>query len=204
MTMTILLIRHGETPLNAARVVQPADTPLSARGVDQALALARRLVDLRVTAILSSDLPRALQTAQTIAAATDVGIDTSTELHERNFGDWRGLAHDALPGIGLRTTDAPPGGESVADFEARVARAFALIVQRAAARPGVLAVVSHGLVIRAMLARHIGLPSGTTAPDHIGNTALNVFDARAPHLASLVNCTRHLDDAIRDESRALS
>ena len=41
--MTILLIRHGETALNAARIVQPADTPLSERGIAQARALARRL-----------------------------------------------------------------------------------------------------------------------------------------------------------------
>jgi len=61
--MSILLIRHGETALNAARVVQPADTPLSERGAAQAAALARRLADFGIAAILSSDLPRAAQTA---------------------------------------------------------------------------------------------------------------------------------------------
>ena len=62
--MAILLVRHGETALNAARVMQPPDTALSARGVAQAQALGRRLA-LRggVGAILSSDLPRALDTA---------------------------------------------------------------------------------------------------------------------------------------------
>ena len=58
--MAILLVRHGETALNAARVMQPADTPLSERGLAQARAVARRLAQRgRVAALLSSDLPRA-------------------------------------------------------------------------------------------------------------------------------------------------
>ena len=63
------LIRHGETPLNAARVLQPADTPLSPRGLAQARALAERMRSLPLAGILSSDMPRALQTAEAIAAA---------------------------------------------------------------------------------------------------------------------------------------
>ena len=60
--MNLLLIRHGETALNVARVLQPADTPLSARGIAQAEALASRLASMNVEAIVSSDLPRALRT----------------------------------------------------------------------------------------------------------------------------------------------
>ena len=61
--MTLLFIRHGETALNAARVLQPAATPLSARGLAQAQAVAERLAAQRLAGVLSSDLPRALQTA---------------------------------------------------------------------------------------------------------------------------------------------
>jgi len=200
----LLLIRHGETPLNVARVLQPADTPLSTRGVEQAQALARRLAPMRVSAIITSDLPRAQHTAELIKAATAAPIDTSELLRERSFGDWRGLAYDTLPENPLLMIDAPPGGESAAAFEARVARAFALVVQRAAALPGALVVVTHGLVIRAMLATHIRLPAGTAPPAHLGNTGLSVFDARPPHAASLVNCTRHLDAATHDDPQALS
>ena len=96
--MSLLLIRHGETALNVARVLQPADTPLSARGVMQAEALARRLATLDVVAIVSSDLPRALCTAEAIAAATGAPIETSALLQERNFGDWRGQPWDAQIG----------------------------------------------------------------------------------------------------------
>ena len=99
---------------------------------------------------------------------------------------------------------APPGGESAAEFDARVARAFMLAVQRAATTPGALAIVTHGLVIRAMLATHIQMPAGIEQPTHLGNTSLNVFDALPPHTASLVNCTRHLDAGTQDDPRALS
>ena len=204
--MPLLLIRHGETPLNVARVLQPADTPLSARGIEQAQALARRLAGMQLAAIVSSDLPRARHTAELIAAASGgMPIEISTLLRERNFGDWRGLAYDTLPVNPLLMADAPPGGESVAVFEARVAQAFALVVQRASRlASGALVVVSHGLVLRAMLGAHIQLPDGITVPAHMGNTCVTVVDARPPHAASLVNCTRHLDPATGDDPQALS
>jgi probable phosphoglycerate mutase len=203
--MTLLLVRHGETPLNVARVLQPADTPLSARGIEQAQALARRLAGMQVAAIVSSDLPRAHHTAELIAAASGVPIEISELLRERNFGDWRGLAYDTLPVNPLLMADAPPGGESVAVFEARVAQAFALVVRRASRlTSGALVVVSHGLVLRAMLGAHIALPDGIAVPAHMGNTCVNVVDARPPHTASLVNCTRHLAPATDDDPRTLS
>ena len=79
--MSLLLVRHGETDLNRARILQPADTPLSALGWVQAQAVARRMVGLLPVAILSSDLPRALQTAQAIALATGLTIQTTALLH---------------------------------------------------------------------------------------------------------------------------
>jgi probable phosphoglycerate mutase len=94
--MSIILVRHGETPLNVARTLQPADTPLSATGLAQAEAVAKRLAGLQLAAIVSSDLPRALSTAQAIAAATGAPISTTTLLHERNFGDLRGQPYDTL------------------------------------------------------------------------------------------------------------
>ena len=202
--MSILLIRHGETALNVARILQPADTPLSARGIEQAQALAQRLAPVGITAILTSDLPRARHTAEIIAAATGAPLETTELLRERNFGDWRGQPYDALPPDRLLMAEAPPGGESGAAFEDRVARAFALVAQRAATTPGELAVVSHGLVVGAMLAAHIRLPAGVAQPAHLGNTGLTVFDSAPPHLASLVNSTDHLGGNDRDNPEALS
>ena len=53
--MAIFVVRHGETPGNAARVVQTPETPLSARGALQAERLARRLADAGIGHILASD-----------------------------------------------------------------------------------------------------------------------------------------------------
>ena len=202
--MTLLLIRHGETALNVARVLQPADTPLNERGVAQAEALAKRLAALGVTAILSSDLPRALATAQAIADATGAPIETSALLHERNFGDLRGRPWASLPVDPLTMTGAPPNGESVKAFEARVGLAFAHLLQRHTALGGTLAVVSHGLVIRALLGRHMSLPGDAAALAHLGNTSLSVVEAQPPHRVSLLDCTRHLDTQAADDPAALS
>ena len=202
--MNLLLIRHGETALNVARVLQPADTPLSERGMAQAGALAQRLAAMQVRTIVSSDLPRARSTAQAIAAATGAAIEFTPLLQERNFGDWRGRPYDGMAIDPLTMAEAPPNGESTAAFEQRVADAFAHVVMRQAALGGVLAVVTHGLVIRALLAAHVRLADGMLQPTHLGNTSLSIVGATQPHLVALLNCTRHLDAAARDNAGALS
>ena len=202
--MNLLLIRHGETALNVARVLQPADTPLSARGIAQAEALGQRLAAMNVRAIVSSDLPRALRTAQAIAAATGATIELAPLLQERNFGDWRGQPYDGMAIDPLTMAEAPPNGESNAAFERRVAAAFAHIVARQTALGGVLAVVTHGLVIRALLASHVRLPDGVPPPTHLGNTSLSIVGAASPQMATLLNCTQHLDATASDDARALS
>jgi len=202
--MRLLLIRHGETALNVARVLQPAATKLSERGIAQAEALARRLATMNVGAILSSDLPRALRTAEAIAAETGAAIETTPLLQERNFGDWRGQSYDALTIDPLTMVDAPPGGESSAAFAQRVAAAFDHIVQRQVALGGVLAVVTHGLVLRELLATHLQLAEQMAPPTQLGNTSLSIAAAQAPYLVDLLNCTRHLETGTRDDAQALS
>ncbi|BDI05377.1 histidine phosphatase family protein [Sphaerotilus microaerophilus] len=204
--MTIFLIRHGETALNAARVLQPPDTPLSPRGLVQAEALARRLAALRPAAVLSSDQPRAARTAEAIASACRLTVQPSELLRERHFGEWRGRAYDDLPADVLRSEAPPPGGESGAAFRARVDAGFVQILQGHAALAGAgpLVVVSHGLVIWDLLARHLDR-AGAPMPTHLGNTSLTVFAAHAPHAVRLLACTRHLEGetAVADDPRAL-
>ena len=209
--MTLLIIRHGETPLNVSRVLQPADTPLSANGLAQAAALAQRLagdVELRPTALVSSDLPRALQTAQAIAAACGLPLITSPLLHERNFGDLRGLPYDTLGFDPLTRDEAPVNGESTAQFSARCAAAFAWVLAQQAALGDPhtrLAVVSHGLVIRHWLQHGtLQLPAGLQAPQRLANTSLTIASAAAPHTVRLVDCTAHLDSGIGEDAKSLS
>jgi len=201
--MSLVIVRHGETALNAARVLQPSDTPLGKRGLQQADAVARRLAGAGIVAILSSDLPRALQTAQAIAAATGAPIETTPLLQERNFGAWRGRPYDSLGFDPLTLAGTPPGGESVETFLARVDAGFALAVQRRAGLAGALAIVTHGLVVRAIIERHLAL-GAFVVPAQVRNTSVTIADATAPHAATLVDCVRHLDDAAAHDTRSLS
>ena len=202
--MAIILVRHGETALNAARVMQPADTPLSPRGQVQAAALAERLAAQRVAAILSSDLPRARLTAEAVAARCALPLRTSALLQERNFGALRGQPYDGLGFDPLVMPDAPPGGESAAEFEQRVLAAFADMLQGHAGLDGDLVVVTHGLLIRTLLATALRLPAASLRDLHLGNTSVSIFDAAPPHELHLLNCTRHLDVAQGDDAHALS
>ena len=90
--MAIYLIRHGETPLNAKRVIQFPDTPLSDRGQAQARALGERLSTAPVGAVVTSDYQRAYMTADAVRKTTDAPMEIETTLRERNFGDLRGQA----------------------------------------------------------------------------------------------------------------
>ena len=203
--MTLLIIRHGETPLNVARVLQPADTPLSVNGLAQAEALAQYLRGAGLAAILSSDLPRALATAQAIGRACGLPVATTPLLHERNFGDLRGQRYDDLDHDPLSAEHAPPGGESRAEFQARCGAAWAEICRHQAAAGGPLAVVTHGLVIRDWLHRGpLLLPEGRLPPERLGNTSLTVADAVAPHRVHRLDDTAHLQGIAPDRAGALS
>jgi broad specificity phosphatase PhoE len=203
--MTLLLIRHGETALNAARVLQPADTPLNARGLRQADAIAARVAALAPAAILASDLPRAWQTARAIGAATGLVPIASSALRERDFGELRGRPYDSLGFDPLALVAAPPGGESAAEFAARVARAFAeaLALHARGAAAGPLAIVTHGLVIEALLTRHACLAPGVVVPRRLENASLSIIASTPPHAVGLVGCTLHLDDTARAATEGL-
>lgn len=204
--MSIWLIRHGETALNAARVLQPADTPLSAHGERQAQALAERLKNEAgsFAAILSSDLPRAAQTAQAIAQRTGHAIEYTALLHERNFGDWRGRPYDSLNTDPLAMEAAPPGGETAAQFAQRCEQAFSHILQTQRTLGTPLVVVTHGLVIRQLLS---ALPAPARVEGELprmGNTSVTVIDCSAPHEVRLLNCVAHLGEGLREEAWSLS
>jgi 2,3-bisphosphoglycerate-dependent phosphoglycerate mutase len=201
--MTILIVRHGETDGNAARVLQRPDVPLNERGMHQADRLAKRLVALGFDRIICSDLLRARMTAEPIAARSGRGIEESPLLQERNFGDLRGMAYAALPEDPFGPNVAPPNGEDWPAFHARVADAFAYIVAKRRKANGRLVVVTHGLVCRALVERHAHLPEGVVAPERFDNASVTVLHEDAPHEVNLINCTRHLAlDIDRDSGPA--
>src|SRR5215471_13201626 len=189
--MTILLVRHGETDGNAARILQRPDVPLNERGMRQAEQLARRLSAHGFVHILCSDFLRARMTAAPIAARSGIAIEESPLLQERNFGDLRGVPYAELTENPLGPDFVPPNGEDWPTFHTRVADAFRFIVSRRRHVNGTLVVVTHGLVCRALVERHALLPEGFGAPVLFDNTSVTVLDENAPHAVSLINCTRH-------------
>jgi broad specificity phosphatase PhoE len=158
----ILLARHGETSWNAIGKLQGhTDIELNDVGRAQAHALAARLADAGLTDIWTSDLARARQTGEIVAAVLGLAAPTvDPELRERHFGVFEGLTRhecetqhpeawrDWVAKIGV-----PPGGEARPAAAARVAQAL----RRIAAREGGPAlVVSHGGVMRLWLVELLG------------------------------------------------
>ncbi len=191
--MSLFLIRHGETALNVSRVLQPPDVELSERGQAQAAALAARLAGCQLSGIVCSDLRRARQTADHLATATGLPITSTELLRERNFGDWRGQAYDRFDFDPVHVAYAPPAGESMQQFLARAAAAFEFVVELQSRIGGRLAVVSHGLVLMAMLERHARADPQRQLPRSLRNTSLSIVDASAPHAIDLLDDISHLD-----------
>ena len=202
--MSIFLIRHGETALNAKRVVQLPDTPLNARGSAQARRLAERFADAGVTHVLSSDLARARETAEHLHARTGGALSFSPLLQERSFGRVRGRAYEEFDFDLFGPDFVPEDGESWEAFHARVDRAWDEIVAAVAAADGHLAVVTHGLVCHSIAARYVRLPADVDPPRHWGNTCVTEIGAAPPWIVGTLNCTAHLDGDAADDPDAVA
>jgi len=200
--MSIIVVRHGETALNAARVVQPANTPLNERGVRQAGLVAPRLGKLEPVHILCSDLERTRMTAEPLERLTGLRVEYSPLLQERNFGDIRGRPYAELGEEIFRDDYAPPNGETWDVFHARIDRAWAMVVKRRAEVAGNLIVVTHGLVCRSLVERHLQRTDGD-GPLRWLNTSVTVADADAPHHVRVLNDTEHLDGEVDHDGAAV-
>lgn len=163
----LFLIRHGETELNAqGRFQGRADSRLNDRGRRQAGALARELRDEPIASLFTSDLVRARETAEIIAAGRDWTPRVSTELRELSFGAWEGLTYFEIQRnypIELSRWEIdpknhpPPGGERLTELDARLALIFDEIRRESNRRT--IAAVTHGGPIRLLICRALGLPA---------------------------------------------
>ena len=194
MTSPILLVRHGETEANAARIVQFPDARLSATGRQQAERLAGRIAECGIAHILCSDMVRALETAAPIAARTGLPVTVEPLLRERDFGDLRGTPYTELRVDPFAIDYAPPNGETLAVFHERVGRAWARVSQLAARVPGSLLVVTHGLVCHALVERVLCLDAGAVVPERWHNTAVTWIDPAPPWKVQRLHCIQHLQD----------
>jgi broad specificity phosphatase PhoE len=164
--LEILILRHGQSEGNeAGRFGGHGPTPLTAFGREQALWVARALADEGgLTAIYTSDLPRAVETAAPIAHATGIAAQRTAALRERSVGVFTGLTFgeaeaqypDAFAALMRREADArPPEGETHGEAAARAVALLDDVLARYAA--GRVLFVSHALTIYLMLLHVLGL-----------------------------------------------
>lgn len=166
MSRQLILWRHGRTQWNAeGRVQGQSDVPLDGIGVQQATDAAGRLATLSPVSITSSDLQRALATAELLGTETGIEVVTDQRLREMNFGVREGLtaaqAWEQFPAEmrAWQTGDdiAMPGGETYQQAGARFAEALREI---AAGIDGddAAVVVAHGAVLRVGTCTFLEIP----------------------------------------------
>jgi broad specificity phosphatase PhoE len=188
----IFLVRHGETVCNAARIVQPADAALSAKGIEQAERVARRLAEEGIGGIRSSDLPRASETARRIAVATGLTVAADEGLRERNYGAVRGTPYASLDVDIFGPDYRPPGGETWAAFHDRVDSAWSRAVDAAAQMDRPLVVVTHGLVCYSVLSQGLVAAPGWRPTMHFANASVTIIDGPPAWRARVIDSTAHL------------
>lgn len=144
-------LRHGETQSNADDTVAGSlDVALTSKGLEQAQEAAAALRGKNITAIYSSELRRARDTAHCVANSLSLPVIEIAELAERNWGELEGKPR------ALRRADVTPaGGETPDIFRNRILRGLARIDAR-----GLPLVVAHSGVF-GVLCRLLGIPESS-------------------------------------------
>ena len=166
MANTIILWRHGQTDWNVANKFQGhTDIPLNAVGEYQVKHAARLVVDMKPTAIISSDLSRAHNTAKALAELNGLPIHIDPRLRETNCGKWEGLTGEEIRAVDHENLkqwslggDNPAGGTG--DRRSEVgARAKAAIEDFLAGKDNeTLIVATHGGTARTVIGMYLELP----------------------------------------------
>lgn len=179
----VIIVRHGQTHWNIAGIRQGhLDSPLTETGIAQAQALARRLAQERFSALFSSDLGRAVQTARMISDVTGHEIHTDARLRERNLGIFQGLNGEEIKAkypdeYRLHRSVGPdyviPGGESVRQ---QVERNVAFLNNVAQKHTGeTLVIVTHGGVLSGFFRHALAISLEAPRRFEFMNASVNVF-----------------------------
>lgn len=190
--LTVHVIRHGETEWNRQGRLQGAeDSPLTARGVDQAIATGQRLKNVHFDLAFSSPLPRAQRTAQLLLAelASPPQLRIDERLCERRFGGWEGKTWSEIQAefadeLRLSQEDASyamPGGESRQETLARATAFFDELAATSFVRrfesPSVL-LVSHSGTVTSFIKHVLGLNQAQRRSFEVRNLAINIVERK--------------------------
>ena len=179
----IVLIRHGQTESNLAGKVQgQTDTPLTGLGVYQAQRAGQRFQKGGINHLYSSDLGRAVATAEIISHYTGLSVQRDSRFKEIHFGvaegsTWREMV-ETHPQVAQRWRDHQsdaryPEGESRAEAIERVQQGFRELHE---CHPGdSVGIVTHGGILAAVFAWALGIPDGIRPRCQIQNASVNVI-----------------------------
>lgn len=203
--MRLQLIRHAHTQWNELGKAQGrTDIPLSETGHEQAKSLARALRNDKFDSVYTSPLRRSVQTAEYISRASGSELVFEDALTEIQFGEWEGLSFEHIgkkyQEIYAIWRDTPfncavPKAESLQEVLDRCVKLLELILQKH--ETGSVAVVTHTLPIKMMIAYLIGLPYNrihTLRLDNTGRTEL-ILQPDGRNILSVMNDTSHLNGA---------
>lgn len=184
MKQTLLFIRHGQTTWNVEHRL-PGQLPgihLTDTGKQQAERLADALAVLPISAVISSPLERARETAEIIAQPRHIPIQLEANLMDINVGHWTGQNHDELnksdeqwKAFKRNPTVAPPDVETFPQVQARALAA----VERWRKQPDIgvyPAFVVHADVIKLLLAHYTGLEAAQAGKLMIDNASVSIVE----------------------------
>ncbi|OGP55555.1 MAG: hypothetical protein A2Y65_00800 [Deltaproteobacteria bacterium RBG_13_52_11] len=198
---TLFLVRHGRTGWNKEQIFRGTkDVPLDEVGKEEALLVGERLKGEGITAVFSSPLSRAKETAEAIARFHNVKVQVLAGLNDLNFGEWEGLSIEEVKKRYLdlyqQWQQEPhrvifPGGEGLDAVRSRVIEAVGDVVARHAQE--VVVLVSHRVVLKVLICALLGLANSHFW--HIGQdtAAINCFRYQdGKWIVMLLNDTCHL------------
>jgi len=196
----IILVRHGETEWNAGEIYRGrADIGLDEVGIKQAELLSEYLSDLKLEAIYSSPLRRALDTASIIARYQEVGVQVTDGLIDFDYGEWQGLSEQEVkklyPALHNEWHNNPhlvkmPAGESLSDVRERTGGVVNGVISKYKGR---VVLVSHRVVNKVLICSLLGLESShfwNIKQDVGGITIFNYVNGR--FILTRHNDTSHL------------
>jgi broad specificity phosphatase PhoE len=195
--MRLILVRHGESVGNYENRLQgQEDYPLTEQGRRQAVLTAHRLHALGTSAVYSSHLLRARETAFAIGERLGVEPAIREDLSEYHFGEYSGLTYaeirERFGAIANPAERTYPGEEGRDNFFNRVTSTLWGIAAEHAEET--VAVVSHGGPIALFCQSVLGLPYKRPMPFSIGNCSLNIIDASITPTDSRTAVLLHLND----------